>query len=142
MKNLAFITLGISMAMVSCQNKTDETKNQKLGAEAIRIHDEIMPQISTFDKTTVKIDSILANLAEIKATKADLDTAATRVELTNLQDSIEAATDNMMTWMKDYDAASTDDAYQQKELDKITAMQKQFESVTSQINKTLTPFNQ
>lgn len=140
MKNLAFIALGISMISVSCQNN-QETQNQKLGAEAIRIHDEIMPQISTFDKTTVKIDSILAHLADIKTLKADLDTTAARVELTSLKDSIEAATDNMMTWMKDYDATSTDEAYQQKELDKITIMQKQFESVNGQINKSLTPFN-
>ncbi len=140
MKNLAVIALGMSMISVSCQNN-QETQNQKLGAEAIRIHDEIMPQISTFDKTTVKIDSILAHLADIKAVKADLDTTAARVELTSLKDSIEAATDNMMTWMKDYDATSTDDAYQQKELDKITTMQKQFENVNSQINKSLTPFN-
>ncbi|MVZ67493.1 transposase [Sphingobacterium sp. DK4209] len=140
MKNLAFIALGISMISVSCQNN-QETQNQKLGAEAIRIHDEIMPQISTFDKTTVKIDSILAHLADIKTLKADLDTTAARVELTSLKDSIEAATDNMMTWMKDYDATSTDETYQQKELDKITIMQKQFESVNGQINKSLTPFN-
>jgi len=105
------------------------------------IHDEIMPQISQFDKTTIKIDSIISNLATIKATKANLDTAKTRVDLTNLKDSIEDATDHMMTWMKDYDATNEDEAYQQKEVDKISAMKNQFDRVSEQIKTSLAAFN-
>ncbi len=140
MKNLALMAVGFSLALTACQNNS-ETENQKLAAEAMKVHDEIMPQISSFDRSTIKIDSILSNLTEIKASKADLDTTATRQDLSNLKDSIEAATDNMMVWMKDYDATSTDAAYQQKELDKITAMKKQFERVGEHITKSLTPFN-
>src|SRR5690606_20468601 len=112
-----------SIAFVSCQNKQVENKDQKLSEQAIAIHDEIMPQISQFDKSTIKIDSIISNLAAIKGEKADLDTAKTRVDLTNLKDSIE------------------DEAYQQKEVDKISAMKKQFDRVAEQIKTSLAAFN-
>lgn len=141
MKKLIVLSAAISIAFVSCQNKQVENKDQKLSEQAIAIHDEIMPQISQFDKTTVVIDSIITNLATIKTSKADLDTAKTRIELTNLKDSIEDATDHMMTWMKDYDAMNEDEAYQQKEVDKITSMKKQFERVSEQIKTSLAAFN-
>lgn len=141
MKKLILLSAAFSIAFASCQNKQVENKDQKLSEQAIAIHDEIMPQISQFDKTTIKIDSIISNLATIKATKADLDTAKTRVDLTNLKDSIENATDHMMTWMKDYDAMNEDEAYQQKEVDKISAMKKQFDRVSEQIKTSLAAFN-
>ena len=141
MKKLILLSAAFSIAFASCQNKLVENKDQKLSEQAIAIHDEIMPQISQFDKTTIKIDSIISNLATIKATKADLDTAKTRVDLTNLKDSIENATDHMMTWMKDYDAMNEDEAYQQKEVDKISAMKNQFDRVSEQIKTSLAAFN-
>ncbi|MGX1641963.1 MULTISPECIES: transposase [Sphingobacterium] len=141
MKKLILLSAAFSIAFASCQNKQVENKDQKLSEQAIAIHDEIMPQISQFDKTTIKIDSIISNLATIKATKADLDTAKTRVDLTNLKDSIENATDHMMTWMKDYDAMNEDEAYQQKEVDKISAMKNQFDRVSEQIKTSLAAFN-
>ncbi len=141
MKKLILLSAAFSIAFASCQNKQVENKDQKLSEQAIAIHDEIMPQISQFDKTTIKIDSIISNLATIKATKADLDTAKTRVDLTNLKDSIENATDHMMTWMKDYDSMNEDEAYQQKEVDKISAMKNQFDRVSEQIKTSLAAFN-
>lgn len=141
MKKLILLSAAFSFAFVSCQNKQVENKDQKLSEQAIAIHDEIMPQISQFDKSTIKIDSIISNLAAIKGEKADLDTAKTRVDLTNLKDSIEDATDHMMTWMKDYDATNEDEAYQQKEVDKISAMKKQFDRVAEQIKTSLAAFN-
>ncbi|MBV2226692.1 MAG: transposase [Sphingobacterium mizutaii] len=141
MKKLILLSAAFSIAFASCQNKQVENKDQKLSEQAIAIHDEIMPQISQFDKTTIKIDSIISNLATIKATKADLDTTKTRVDLTNLKDSIENATDHMMTWMKDYDAMNEDEAYQQKEVDKISAMKNQFDRVSEQIKTSLAAFN-
>lgn len=141
MKKLILLSAAFSIAFVSCQNKQVENKDQKLSEQAIAIHDEIMPQISQFDKSTIKIDSIISNLAAIKGEKADLDTAKTRVDLTNLKDSIEDATDHMMTWMKDYDATNEDEAYQQKEVDKISAMKKQFDRVAEQIKASLAAFN-
>lgn len=141
MKKLILLSAAFSIAFASCQNKQVENKDQKLSEQAIAIHDEIMPQISQFDKTTIKIDSIISNLETIKTTKADLDTAKTRVDLTNLKDSIEDATDHMMTWMKDYDAMNEDEAYQQKEVDKISAMKNQFDRVSEQIKTSLAAFN-
>lgn len=141
MKKLILLSAAFSIAFVSCQNKQNENKDQKLSEQAIAIHDEIMPQISQFDKSTIKIDSIISNLAAIKGEKADLDTAKTRVDLTNLKDSIEDATDHMMTWMKDYDATNEDEAYQQKEVNKISAMKKQFDRVAEQIKTSLAAFN-
>ena len=141
MKKLILLSAAFSIAFVSCQNKQVENKDQKLSEQAIAIHDEIMPQISQFDKSTIKIDSIISNLAAIKGEKADLDTAKTRVDLTNLKDSIEDATDHMMTWMKDYDATNEDEAYQQKEVNKISAMKKQFDRVAEQIKTSLAAFN-
>ena len=116
--------------------------DQKLSEQAIALHDEIMPEISHFDKSTILIDSVLTNLAVIKENKTDLDTTNTRHDLTNLKDSIENATDNMMTWMKDYDTKNEDEAYQQKEVDKINALKGQFDRVSEQIKTLLAPFNQ
>lgn len=141
MKKLFLLSAAFSIAFASCQNKQVENKDQKLSDQAIAIHDEIMPQISSFDKTTIVIDSIINNLATIKTSKAELDTAKARVDLSNLKDSIENATDNMMTWMKDYDAMNEDETYQQKEVDKITAMKKQFERVSENIKSTLAAYN-
>ena len=139
-----FLASFIGFALLgSCQQQStkDATQHQQFADEAIKIHDEIMPQISSFDRATLKIDSILENLASLAQKDKSLDTAVVKSDLEALKTNLEDATDNMMTWMKDYDATSTDDAYQQKELDKITTMQKQFENVNSQINKSLTPFN-
>ena len=142
MKNLIFLGAALSLAIVSCQNKQTQNNDQKLSEQAIALHDEIMPEISHFDKSTILIDSVLTNLAVIKENKADLDTTNTRHDLTNLKDSIENATDNMMTWMKDYDTKNEDEAYQQKEVDKINALKGQFDRVSEQIKTLLAPFNQ
>jgi len=141
MKNLILASAAFSIIFASCQNKQVENKDQKLSEQAIAIHDEIMPQIPHFDKTTLLIDSILINLPAIKSSKTDLDTTNTRADLNNLKDSIENATDNMMTWMKDYDAMNEDEDYQQKEVNKISEMKKQFERVSVNIKTSLSKFN-
>ncbi len=141
MKNLILASAAFSIIFASCQNKQVENKDQKLSEQAIAIHDEIMPQIPHFDKTTLLIDSILINLPAIKSSKTDLDTTNTRADLNNLKDSIENATDNMMTWMKDYDAMNEDEDYQQKEVNKISEMKKQFERVSENIKTSLSKFN-
>jgi hypothetical protein len=141
MKKLILLGAAFSVVFASCQSKQVENKDQKLSEQAIAVHDEIMPQISHFDKSTIVIDSVLSNLAAIKETQTTLDTAKTRVDLTNLKDSIENATDNMMTWMKVYDPENVDETYQQKEVDKINAMKNQFDRVSENIKTLLAPFN-
>lgn len=143
MKKLIILSVGISAVLSSCGNNqaAKETEDQKISQQAIQIHDEIMPQISVFDRKTVEIDSILLNLASIKANYATLDTSNTRTELTQLKAHLEEATDNMMTWMKDYDPVNEDKVYQQKMLDRVTEMKKQFEDANAGIGKSLAPFH-
>lgn len=138
--------LGAAMAvlfMTACQNAKQDQKEeyQTLAEKAIEIHDEIMPQISKFDKTSIKIDSILSNLEGLKAANASLDTTNTRTDLKELQSSIESATDFMMEWMKGYEPDSTDVAYQEKEVERVTKMKQQFEDVDKAIQTKMTPFN-
>lgn len=139
MKKSFFIALGASLVFASCQQNSTKTTvvDQKLTEEAIAIHDEIMPQIALFDRNTVKIDSLLANLSGIKKTNSLIDTATLKDELTTLKSNLEDATDNMMTWMKDYNPDSTDIDYQKAEVEKIRTMKKQFEDVSTESSKKL-----
>ncbi len=143
MKKLLVLIVAIPALLSSCGNNqaAKETEDQKISQQAIEIHDEIMPQISTFDKNTVIIDSILTNLDKIKAANTALDTTNSRSELVKLKSDLEAATDNMMTWMKDYDPVNEDQAYQQKMLDRVVEMKKQFEDAATLSKTTLAPFN-
>ncbi|WP_140938440.1 transposase [Sphingobacterium lumbrici] len=139
MKKLFYITLGASLALASCQQKStkNEIADNKLTEEAIAIHDEIMPQIAEFDRNTVKIDSLLANLSDIKRTHSGIDTTTLKNELTILKRNLEDATDNMMTWMKDYKPDSADIDYQKAEIVKIREMKQQFEDVSAESTKKL-----
>ncbi|MGH2622385.1 MAG: transposase [Sphingobacterium sp.] len=140
MKKIAIITTALTISLSSCQN-ANQNKDQMYAEQAIAIHDEIMPQISTFDKTTLVIDSLLTNISALASQHVDLDTVQTKVELTQLKDSLNDATDHMMMWMKDYDPANQEETYQKQELDKITDMKGKFDRAQQQISKTLAPFN-
>lgn len=120
----------------SCQQQSNNDASQlkNLSEEAIQVHDEIMPQIAHFDRATLKIDSILENLGSIAKKDNTLDTAIVKSELETLKQNLESATDNMMTWMRDYAPDSTDVAYQKAEIKKVKAMKKQFEDVSLESN--------
>ncbi|ERJ59254.1 hypothetical protein [Sphingobacterium paucimobilis] len=139
MKKVFYFLSAGAILLASCQSNTtkEAVKHQQLAEEAIAVHDEIMPQIAHFDKTTVKIDSILGNLGQVLTKDPKADTAAIRVDLVTLKSNLEAATDNMMTWMKEYNPDSTAVAYQEAEIEKIKAMKKQFEDVSLESNKKL-----
>ena len=126
----------------SCQQQStkDSTQHQALSEEAIKIHDEIMPQISSFDRATLKIDSILENLASLAQKDNSLDTAVVKSDLETLKTNLEDATDNMMTWMRDYAPDSTDVTYQKSEIEKVKIMKKQFEDVSLESNTKLGKF--
>ena len=126
----------------SCQQQStkDSTQHQALSEEAIKIHDEIMPQISSFDRATLKIDSILENLASLAQKDNSLDTAVVKSDLETLKTNLEDATDNMMTWMRDYAPDSTDVTYQKSEIEKVKVMKKQFEDVSLESNTKLGKF--
>ncbi|TCV12848.1 hypothetical protein EDC17_102217 [Sphingobacterium alimentarium] len=126
----------------SCQQQSNNDASQlkNLSEEAIQVHDEIMPQIAHFDRATLKIDSILENLGSIAKKDNTLDTAIVKSELETLKQNLESATDNMMTWMRDYAPDSTDVAYQKAEIEKVKAMKKQFEDVSLESNTKLGKF--
>lgn len=134
MKKLAFL-IASAFAITSCANSSN-TNNQndlaKTQEETMKIHDEIMPQVSVFDKDAVKIDSILTNLNAIKTAKPALDTTNSRQELTQLKNNLEDATDHMMEWMKGYSSDSTTTAYANRELTKVKDMKVIFDRVSQE----------
>lgn len=132
MKNIILLGAAV-LGLSACQSNntnTDSAKATEIGKQAIVVHDEIMPQIAHFDRTTVKIDSILETPLE----------DSTKTSLIELKSNLEGATDNMMTWMKDYALDSVDVAYQEAELVKVKAMKKQFEDISLESNKKLAQF--
>ncbi len=137
---LATTSLGIAAIMlISCQNNNNhsndnEISHKTLSEQAIEVHDEIMPQISKFDKTAVKIDSILNGLSASKSEETELDTTTIRTELTALKQDIESATGSMMDWMRNYKLDSTDVSYQQSEVERIKLMRTEFDQVNQQID--------
>ncbi|MDR0263591.1 MULTISPECIES: transposase [unclassified Sphingobacterium] len=132
MNKIAFLAIA-SLAIAACgTNGNGATTVKALQDSTIKIHDEIMPQIAHFDRDAVKIDSILANLKTIKTARTDLDTIATRKELSVLKANLESATDHMMDWMKGYNPDSTDVKYFETELQKVSDMKKIFDNVSKE----------
>ena len=140
MNKIAFVAIA-SLAIAACGTQGNGATGVKaLQDSTIKIHDEIMPQIAHFDRDVVKIDSILANLKNLKTTKADLDTNLTRKELSTLKANLESATDHMMDWMKGYNPDSTDVKYFETELQKVSDMKKIFDSVSKESQDKLKNF--
>ncbi|MDF2850428.1 MULTISPECIES: transposase [Sphingobacterium] len=140
MNKIAFVAIA-SLAIAACGTQGNGATGVKaLQDSTIKIHDEIMPQIAHFDRDAVKIDSILANLKNLKTTKADLDTNLTRKELSTLKANLESATDHMMDWMKGYNPDSTDVKYFETELQKVSDMKKIFDNVAKESQDKLKNF--
>jgi len=140
MNKIAFVAIA-SLAIAACGTQGNGATGVKaLQDSTIKIHDEIMPQIAHFDRDVVKIDSILANLKNLKTTKADLDTNLTRKELSTLKANLESATDHMMDWMKGYNPDSTDVKYFETELQKVSDMKKIFDNVSKESQDKLKNF--
>lgn len=141
-RKLTWSTLAVGLLLAgACQNANNKNEEaETLAKKAIEIHDEIMPQISAFDKHDILLDSLLGNLSALKAEDATLDTAETREEFQALKGDLETATDKMMVWMKEYTMDSTDVAYQQAEIDRISALKTEFEQVEYEAQRLLAPF--
>lgn len=122
----------------SCGGNKENAEITQLKEETIAVHDEIMPQISAFDRQAVRIDSILASLSDLKAANEALDTALLRTDLTHVKSRLEGATDQMMRWMREFDADPQDKTeeevknYYQSELDKIKKMKSLFDEVSKE----------
>ncbi len=137
MKKMTFLGSAILLFFSACNSgSNDANEIERLREEAIAIHDEIMPQISAFDRNTVKIDSLLANLPQLKETYPDLDTTQTRAELTDLKSQLEQATDSMMDWMTEFDVDPQDKStieiktYYEEEVEKVKEMKLLFEEAS------------
>ncbi|TDS17254.1 transposase [Sphingobacterium paludis] len=142
MKNLVLSTTAIGLLLTaSCQNMKEEKNDPKIiSQKAIEVHDEIMPEISNFDRQGIVVDSLLTNFNAVKADHQGLDTAASRQALTKLKGDLESATDKMMEWMKEYNPDSSDVAYQHAEVERISTLKGEFETVNKSAQKTLAPF--
>jgi len=141
MKHFPQLLLAAVFMAAACQNAGNSNSGHKaLSKKAIEIHDIIMPQISVFDKQTILIDSLLANLSAIKASHPDLDTTDTRRELSALKTDLEAATDGMMDWMREYEPDNADTSYQKAEIQRITDLKTTFDNVSATAESLLVPF--
>lgn len=147
MKKMIVQTAALLLLLSACNGGgKDAGEIDRLREEAIAIHDEIMPQISAFDRNTVKIDSLLSSLPQLKAANPDIDTAQTRTELTGLKDRLEEATNAMMEWMTDFDVdpqdktAAETKTYYKKEVDKVTEMKQLFDDVAKESAEKLAQF--
>ncbi len=147
MKKTVFLAGVATLLLCACNNGNNDAREiDRLREEAIAIHDEIMPQIGIFDRNTVKIDSLLANLPQLKAAYVDLDTVQTRAELAALKGKLEGATDAMMEWMTEFDvdpqdkSAEETKAYYKEEIQKVTDMKQLFEEVSKESTDKLAQF--
>ena len=136
-----------ALLFAACNNSSNgDSEIKQLQEEAIAVHDEIMPHISTFDRNTVRIDSLLTHLAELKETHADLDTAQTRAELTELKGKLENATNAMMDWMTAFDTDPQDKtneeikAYYESEINNVQQLKQVFDEVAGESAEKLAPF--
>src|SRR5690606_19427758 len=141
MKKTLAIAIPALILTVSCQSAA--TKNalegQQLAEEAIAIHDEIMPQVTVFDKTSLQIDCLLTNMSAISANDSGIDTTSLRSDLVELKCKLGHATDIMMTWMYEYQPDSTDVDYQKAEVETVKKMKKQCEEVAAESKSKLAP---
>lgn len=143
---ISLISIGL-LVTAACSNFNNENGEiDRLREEAIAVHDEIMPQISAFDRNTVKIDSILANLPELQEAQPDLDTTQTRTDLSGLKNRLELATDSMMSWMTAFDVDPQDKSaaeikvYYEEEIEKVKEMKQLFDNVSKEATEKLAKF--
>src|SRR5690606_35604599 len=133
MKKTFAIAIPALILTVSCQSAATKKalEGQQLAEEAIAIHDEIMPQVSVFDKTGLHIDSLLNNMSAISGNDCGIDTASLRSDLVELKWNLEDETDIMITRMDEYQSDRTYEDYQKYEVEKVKKMKKQFEEVAA-----------
>src|SRR5690606_35171080 len=147
MKKMIFPAVAAFLLLAACNGGGSESAEiDQLRNEAIAIHDEIMPQISAFDRNTVKIDSLLSSLPELKAANPDIDTAEVRTDLSGLKERLDSATNAMMDWMTGFDVDPQDKSaaeiktYYEKEVEKVKEMKVLFDEVAKESVEKLAQF--
>lgn len=142
-----FCTIAATAWLMACGNNSEKEKAEieKIKVETIAVHDEIMPQIATFDRQGLTVDTILIKLDSLYKVNPTLDTAAIRQDLTQLKNRLDDATDQMMRWMMEFQeepqgSADSVKAYFNTELDKIKKMRDFFEEVKNEAAEKLQNF--
>lgn len=147
MKKFIFPAAAAFLLLNACNGGGSETAEiDRLRDEAIAIHDEIMPQISAFDRNTVKIDSLLSSLPDLKAANPDIDTAQVRTDLSGLKDRLNEATNAMMDWMTNFEVDPQDKSaaemktYYEQEVQKVSDMRVLFDDAAKESAEKLAQF--
>ncbi|WP_262245607.1 transposase [Parapedobacter soli] len=146
MKKTMFTAAALLLLLSACNSGGDTGEIDRLRDEAIAIHDDIMPQISAFDRNTIKIDSLLSSLPQLKSENPDIDTAQTRSNLSGLKDRLNEATNAMMDWMTEFDVDPQDKSaaeiktYYEGEVEKVKQMKQLFDEVAKESAEKLAQF--
>ena len=137
--------LFISFFITSCTSSgSDENKN--LQDSVIAVHDEVMPLMGGFVRNSIKIDSILMNLPEIKRQNPEIDTNQTRIDLLALKGNLDSATESMNDWMHEFEVdhkGKTKEeikSYLESELQKINEVKRKFETTSEESQTKLKTF--
>ena len=135
----------ISFVVTSCGSSSND-ENKNLQDSVIAVHDEIMPLMGGFTRNSIKIDSILMNLPEIKMQNPEIDTNQTRIDLLSLKENLDSSTESMNDWMHGFEvdhAGKTKEEvknYLENELLKINEVKRKFETVSEESHTKLKAF--
>lgn len=135
----------ISFVVTSCGSSSND-ENKNLQDSVIAVHDEIMPLMGGFVRNSIKIDSILMNLPEIKMQNPEIDTNQTRVDLLALKENLDSSTESMNDWMHGFEvdhAGKTKEEvknYLESELLKINEVKRKFEAASKESQTKLKAF--
>ena len=147
MKKIIFPMAAALVSLAACNGSgNDMAEVDGLRDEAIAVHDEIMPQVSAFDRNTVKIDSLLSSLSELHVENPDIDTLKVREDLSALRSQLEGATDAMMDWMTDFDLNPQDKTveeiktYYEEQVEKVKELKTRFDEVAKKSTEKLAQF--
>jgi len=145
MKPFLLFALSLLLFIAACSTKDNSTK--QLQDEVIAIHDDVMPMMSTFAHTSIKIDSILNNWETIAFENPEIDTAEQKAKLLNLKTEIEASNDAMNDWMHelnlDFENMSKEETqeYLQNERLRVQDIDTRFKAVLEESKSVLSTFN-
>ncbi len=135
----------VSFFLSSCTSSNND-ENKSLQDSVIAVHDEIMPLMGNFARSSIKIDSILSNLPGIKQQRPELDTTDVRTELLELKSNLDSSSESMNDWMYEFEVDHEGKSKQEikeylnSELEKIKEIKKKFESASSEIKSKLKSF--
>src|SRR5690606_276859 len=129
--------LALSIITSSCST-SDSDGNKALQDSVIVVHDEVMPLMGGFVRNSIKIDSILINLPEIKSQNPELDTTNLRIDLLELKRNLDSSSERMTDWMHGFEVEHEGkskeeiEKYLKNELLKINEVKEKFDSTSEE----------